>query len=109
MSQETTNMELVTRSVFRHGKANVEQVQADCPMLTRPQILRALHNAKNRGHVHSAGLQTVLRADGLRHVGVFAAGQQPPSKEEVAASDARNGWRFGRVASVWDLGQGVSV
>lgn len=109
MSQELTNMVLVTRSVFKHGRANVEQVLSDCDGLTRTQVLKALNHAKIRGYVHSVGLETVLRDDGLRHVAAFAAGQLPPSKEEAAASDARNSWKFGRVASVWDLGQGVTV
>ena len=102
-------MEQVTASIFKHGRANIEQVQADCPSLNRAQILRALHNAAHRGFVYSVGLQTILRADGLRHVAVYAAGKPPPSKEEAAVSDARNGWRFGRVASVWDFGRGVTV
>lgn len=108
MNREATNMERVTASIFRHGKANIEQVQADCPNLTRPQILKALHNASNRGYVHSAGVEMIVRADGRRRVAVYASGQRPPSKDEGCEAP-RNGWQFGRVASVWDFGQGLTV
>lgn len=109
MSQAMTYMEQVARVVLERGRANVEQVLGECPGLTRQQVLKALNHAKYRGYVHSIGLETVLRPDGLREVAAFAAGQFPPNKDEGADSDARSGWRFGRVASVWDLGQGVTV
>lgn len=105
MSKTVSYMEQAARIVLERGRANVEQVLAECPGLTRAQVLKALNHAKIRGWVHSIGLETVLRDDGLRQVAAFAAGHLPSSKDD----DSRGGWRFGRVASVWDFGQGVTV
>jgi hypothetical protein len=105
--------EMVKQAVQRRGRATISQVCQDCPEMTREQVIRALQNCAQRGVMHSSG----YAMEGFARTGVYEIGARPADKprrerrpKQVAApEEPRNGWAFGRVASVWDLGSGVTA
>ena len=99
------NIEKAVGSVRRRGTATISNILNDHPGMTRDQAIKALQNAAHRDLVHTAGYDREISGRGLRRVAIYAIGVKPEPSPEAA----RNGWRFGRVASVWDFGQGVTV
>jgi hypothetical protein len=105
----TTNVDMVVSSLERRRRATLTEIIKDAPDLTRMQVLKALQNAARNDYAHSAGWVMEARPNGsTRRVAVYAFG---PSPDEVLIhrEAPRNGWKFGRVASVWDLGTGATV
>ena len=86
----------VTAIVAKTGSATTDEVAAAMPLVGRDRVLVALCNAAKLDYVH---LSSFVQIKGKR-LSTYTSGANP----QVPRTD----WPFGRVASVWDLGQGIT-
>ena len=92
----------VMQSVTRRGYATISHVIEDYPELKRDQVMKALQNAAQKGRLRRDSFAQEQTRRGVRRVAVYVLGVRHDDEEQ------RNGWQFGRVASVWDMAQGVA-
>ena len=97
-------IQAVTALIEEAGQGTVDTLLPDLPGYTRKQVMSALQNAQSNRLIHLIG-KAGAAAGRANQLATYGPGPKPGTAQ---MSEYRNGWKHGRVASVWDLGQGLT-